>query len=320
MKKRSALVNRRQNTKTVVEDAVSYVENYTEETVEGVFKVSKSVIGISSTSVPIVRTDTIFMSQDVGTAKQIFEFRQRDEPINFSNVTEVVIAYEFPDIEVGERIISYKVEDKNRDYSRIEFILESQVLDVGNTRVNQYVYLLFADGTSIDAGIVAFNLGRSFIDSNIDNIEDFYIRKLDDVREYLLYRANEIIARLLNLEGEFHDLDFEQLATRRQLEEAVGSINTRINDVENNLSNTMSEQRKEFLENLLTQRQEIMSEVNDGLNQKVDKTYINANMPTKIAINEDKLLLKSKQQVLSHVDLVTEVLLKDMLDNIFNME
>lgn len=289
--KRSTLVNRSNNVKTIVEDAVSYVQNYTEETAQGVFKVSKATIGISSTSIPIVQTNTIFMSHDVGTAKQIIEFTQRDEPIDFRKTTEVIIAYEFPDIDVGERVISYKVKDKNKDRSSIEFILERVVLDVGTTRVNQYIYLLFDDGTSIDVGIVVFNLNRSFIDSNIDNIEEFYIRKLEDVKEYLLYRANEIIARLLQLEGEFHDLDFEQLATRRQLEEAVNKIN-----------NEMRAQKEDILYKL---------------NNKVDKTFIESNMPTKISIDNEELRLESNEKVLSHVDIMTEDLVDDMLNYIF---
>lgn len=304
---RSVLVNRRQNAKTIIEDAVSYTENYTENSAKGVFKVSKSTIGVSTTSVPIVETEAIFMSHDIGTAKQIFEFKQRDEFIDFSKATEVVIAYEFPDINVGERVISYKVEDKNRERSRVEFILEGKVLDVGTTRVNQYVYLLFSDGTSMDAGIVVFNLNRSFIDSNIDNIEEFYIRKLDDVRESLLYEANEIIARLLKLEGEFHDLDFEQLATKRQLEEAI-----------NQVSDEIEEQKQHLLKSMAEQKQEIITEIQPDLDLKVDKSYINTNMPTNIVISEDKLLLESNQRTLSYVELMTENLVDDMLDNIFS--
>ncbi|PNP87462.1 hypothetical protein BMT55_16190 [Listeria newyorkensis] len=151
-----------------------------------------------------------FSTQDIKTARLIFDIEKNDIPLPMSSLTATIYMK-------GSNFVVQDICQVNKEMSQITYIIDSDTIKHYGS-VQAEIYLRYNQGQSLSVHKFHFRIDQALIDQDIEVIYQVYIRDLEDVKaEYIL---------------NFENLDRE---LRQMLEELRGEINT----LEGN-SNTLS--------------------------------------------------------------------------------
>lgn len=166
----------------------SFARNY----IDGVFKVTEFTFHVSAITRQIVNSGTLMMSSDRGTTKRIMNFVDRNDNTiqNGNNILadaeKVIVVYQFldlPDIKPMRR--EYEITD--RENSSVTYIVDDEILNVGNTRLVQHVYIKYAQGHSLDVGAASAQIQTSFIDtgeSGLGGLNSMFIKAAEELFDF----------------------------------------------------------------------------------------------------------------------------------------
>ena len=186
-----------------------------------VLKTHELTIDISPQSRSNITTNTTFFSMDVNTGKKIINFTHENSPVDLTNAT-VLLGFEF--VSVG----TSKIIDSVDGSVVIEDAVNGQCSVMLPNHFYQYegqvlvhVYIKYPDGRSLDAGIIVTEFSESWLDSELDEMADFYVRRFENLATEIKGRALEIRT---GLEQELLELSEKLESIRNQLESGnVGS-------------------------------------------------------------------------------------------------
>jgi len=125
-------------------------------------------IDINPRSRTNIQTNTTFFSMDVNTAKKVINFTQNNEPVDLTDAT-VLLGFEFVGAEstkiVDSKDWSVVIEDATAGQCIVS--LPSHLYEYEG-RVLIHVYIEYADGRSLDCGIIVTEFQKSWLDSKIE--------------------------------------------------------------------------------------------------------------------------------------------------------
>jgi len=154
-------------------------------------------INISPLSRTNIITNTTFFSMDVKTGKKIINFTRGDDALNLSNAT-VMLGFDF--VESGVTSIidstdgSVVIESASRGICSV--ILPNYIYNYSG-RVLIHVYIMFEDGRSLDAGVIVTEFEESWLDSELVEMENFYVKRFEDLANELQAKMEEIKKQLM---------------------------------------------------------------------------------------------------------------------------
>lgn len=142
----------------------SFARNY----VDGVFKVTEVTFAVSAITRQLVSSRALMMSSDRGTTKRIVNFASSDDnsvingDVLLKDAKRVVIAYQFIDLPIQP--ITREYEDIDFENNSLTYIVDNEILNIGDTRLVQHYYIDYGNGVSLDVGAVSATIQTSFID------------------------------------------------------------------------------------------------------------------------------------------------------------
>lgn len=153
-------------------------------------------INISAQSRSNTITNTTFFSMDVKTGKKIINFTHENEPVDLTAAT-VMLGFEF----VGNhtsKIIDSKdgtVVIEDAQVGRCSVILPNYLYDYEG-QVLVHVYIKYEDGRSLDCGVIVTEFEESWLDRELPQMSQFYVKRFEDLVHKINARANEILEDL----------------------------------------------------------------------------------------------------------------------------
>ena len=183
--------------------------------IDKVLKSHELTINISAQSRTNITTNTTFFSMDVNTGKKIINFTHENNSVDLTDAT-VLLGFEFAGAGTSKIIDSVDgsvvIEDAVNGQCSVMlpnhfYQYEGQVL--------VHVYIKYHDGRSFDAGIIVTEFSESWLDSELDEMADFYVRRFENLAMEIKERALEIRT---GLEQELSDLSEKLESIRSQLE------------------------------------------------------------------------------------------------------
>ena len=168
-------------------------------------------INISAQSRTNLITNTTFFSMDVETAKKIINFTHNNAPVDLTDTT-VLLAFEF----VGNG--SSKIIDStdgslvitNPELGQCEVILPNHFYEYTG-QVLIHAYIKFNDGRSLDAGVIMTEFEESWLDKELEEMTDFYVRRFENLAEELRDHAaklkNELNHRMDDIQKRLNEVD-----------------------------------------------------------------------------------------------------------------
>ena len=160
-------------------------------------------INISPTSRSNIMTNTTFFSMDVKTGKKIINFTHNNAPIDLTNAT-VLLGFEF--VGAGtSKIVDSKdgsVTIEEAKTGTCSVVLPNHLYDYEG-QVLVHVYITFEDGRSLDCGIIVTEFEASWLDRNLDEMSQFYVKRFEDLAHNIQSRVDELHALLDELKIKF---------------------------------------------------------------------------------------------------------------------
>ena len=155
-------------------------------------------INISPGSRSNMVTNTTFFSMDVKTAKKIINFVQNNNPVDLTDAT-VMLGFEF--VGAGaSKIIDSKdgsVVIENAEAGVCSVVLPNHLYDYEG-QVLVHVYIIYQDGRSLDCGIIVTEFEESWLDRELPQMSDFYVKRFEDLAQEVQNRADELKEILKN--------------------------------------------------------------------------------------------------------------------------
>ena len=174
-------------------------------------KLHELTINVSSQSRTNMVTNTTFFTMDVGTAKKIINFTIENEPLDLTDAT-VMLAFDFV-AEEKSKIIDSKdgsVVIEDAETGRCSVILPNHLYEyTGDVLV--HVYVMFNDGRSLDCGVIVTRFEESWLDQELEEMTDFYVKRFEDL-------AREIETRVSEMREDIESLRMDADQTRAQIE------------------------------------------------------------------------------------------------------
>ena len=163
-------------------------------------KTHELVIDINARSRENIISDTTFFSVDAGTSEKIISFTRNHQSFDLTDAT-VVIGFHFVD-KWASKIIdsvdgSVEIIDPVGGKCRVD--IPSHVYDYeGDVMV--HVYLKFENGQSLDCGIISTRFERSWLEGELPEMEEVYVKRFEDLARYIRERAEELHRLLSNVD------------------------------------------------------------------------------------------------------------------------
>ena len=156
-------------------------------------------INISPANRSNIITNTTFFSMDVKTGKKVIHFTHENEPVDLTAAT-VMLGFEF--VATGtSKIIDSKdgsvvIEDAKAGTCSV--VLPNHLYEYEG-QVLVHVYITFEDGRSLDCGVIVTQFEESWLDSELEEMSAFYVKRFEDL-------ANHVKARIAELEEKLKDV------------------------------------------------------------------------------------------------------------------
>ena len=197
-------------------------------------KVSELTLNVSARRRRKMVTNTAFFSQDVGTGRKVIHFRLDDQPLSLTGAT-VVMGFEFVADQQSKIIDSVEgsIVIENAARGRCRVTLPNHLVQYEG-EVLVHVYVKYADGRSLDCGVIATEFAQSWLDRELPEMETFYVKRFEDLAREIRARADrlhdllsEVDTQIIGrdeFEGHVEDtfLHLQQIEPR----EAAASIDT----------------------------------------------------------------------------------------------
>jgi|GEM_PF-3402106 len=197
------------------------IEKLNETTNQVVKKEHELTINISPANRANIITNTTFFSMDVETGKKIINFTHDNDPVDLTDAT-VMLGFEFVAAETSKIIDSTdgSVMIEDAQMGQCSVILPNHMYNYAG-QVLVHVYIMYEDGYSLDCGVIVTQFEESWLDSELEEMSEFYIKRFEDL-------ATNIKSRLAELEEKLENVSF--------LEGLPASIHDHVNNQEVHLN------------------------------------------------------------------------------------
>ncbi|MGJ0741514.1 hypothetical protein ACR75H_17350, partial [Enterococcus casseliflavus] len=188
-----------------------------------------------------VPTNTEFFSYDQQVAKKTINFQFKGEPLDLSEAN-VILGFDF--VTAGQSVIfesadgSITIEDPSA--GKVHVMLPNDIYAYSGS-VIIYVFVEFSNGQSLDYPAFSTEFQESWIDQNLEEMAQFYVKRFEDLRNLVLEQAagidrdlTEFENRIDQIESDLAAFDIEALAKEIEAEIRT-SVEERLSDIEKRL-------------------------------------------------------------------------------------
>ncbi|MEC5315641.1 BppU family phage baseplate upper protein [Enterococcus casseliflavus] len=192
-----------------------------------------------------VPTNTEFFSYDQRVAKKTINFQFKGEPLDLSEAN-VILGFDF--VTAGQSVIfesadeSIVIEDPTA--GKVNVMLPNDIYAYTGDVVI-YVFVEFSNGQSLDYPAFSTEFKESWIDKDLEEMAQFYVKRFEDLRNLVLEQAagidrdlTDFENRIDQIESELAAFDIEALAKeieaelRTTVEERLSDIEKRLDDAD----------------------------------------------------------------------------------------
>lgn len=166
-----------------------------------------------------VPTNTEFFSYDQRVAKKTINFQFKGEPLDLSEAN-VILGFDF--VTAGQSVIfesadgSIIIEDSAA--GKVNVMLPNDIYAYSGS-VIIYVFVEFSNGQSLDYPAFSTEFQESWLDQDLEEMAQFYVKRFEDLRNLVLEQAagidqdlSEFEERIRNIESAIDSFDVDQLA------------------------------------------------------------------------------------------------------------
>lgn len=166
-----------------------------------------------------VPTNTEFFSYDQRVAKKTINFQFKGEPLDLSEAN-VILGFDF--VTAGQSVIfesadeSIVIEDPTA--GKVNVMLPNDIYAYSGS-VIIYVFVEFSNGQSLDYPAFSTEFQESWLDQDLEEMAQFYVKRFEDLRNLVLEQAagidqdlSEFEERIRNIESAIDLFDVEELA------------------------------------------------------------------------------------------------------------
>ncbi|EUJ29598.1 BppU family phage baseplate upper protein [Listeria cornellensis] len=161
-----------------------------------------------------------FSTQDIKTARLIFDIEKNDIPLPMSSLSATIYMK-------GSGFVVQDICQVNKEMSQITYIIDSETIKHYGS-VQAEIYLRYNQGQSLSVHKFHFRINQALIDQDIEVIYQVYIRDLEDVKA-------EYIANFENLDTELRQMLEELRVEITALEDDSGSLSAKLTLLEKTL-------------------------------------------------------------------------------------
>ena len=185
-----------------------------------------------------VPTDTEFFSYDQRVAKKIINFQFKGEPLDLSEAN-VILGFDF--VAAGQSVIfesadgSIKIEDPTA--GKVNVMLPNDIYAYSGD-VIIYVFVEFSNGQSLDYPAFSTEFKESWLDQDLEEMAQFYVKRFEDLRKLVLEQVSGIDSDLAGFEERIAEIEtkldaFDIDALAQEIEETLRSeLEYRLSDIE----------------------------------------------------------------------------------------
>lgn len=191
-----------------------------------------------------IPTNTEFFSFDQRVAKKTINFQFKGEPLDLSEAN-VILGFDF--VTAGQSVIfesadgSITIEDATA--GKVNVRLPNDIYAYSGS-VIIYVFVEFPNGQSLDYPAFSTEFQESWLDQDLDEMAQFYVKRFEDLRKLVLEEAAGIDHdltgfedRIQQIEADLASLDVESLV-EEVAEEIRASMDSRLSDIEERLEDS----------------------------------------------------------------------------------
>jgi len=155
-------------------------------------KLSELTINVDANTRNNIVTSTEFFTQDIMTGRKNIKFRLGNRPLDLTGA-KVLIGFEFI-ADNRSKIIdsedgSVSIESAEQGLCRLD--LPNWKYDYDG-RVLIHTYVKYENGQSFDAGVIVTEFRKSWLDSELGEMDRFYVKRFEDLARELRERAEAI--------------------------------------------------------------------------------------------------------------------------------
>ncbi|MCY8085109.1 phage baseplate upper protein [Bacillus inaquosorum] len=166
-----------------------------------IYKHSEYTFNVNTTSQGTYNSAFKFSTQDVGTAKLIFNLRKDNAPLPLSAVTGKLVLVP---ANGKKRIRDITLVDKVNGIA--EYVLDNDEIKMYGTFKAELV-LVYSNGQAMSAHRFGFEVTQSLMDQDIVPIAEYYIDDFESLKEKIEELYNESVQTIEELRDKFEDLE-----------------------------------------------------------------------------------------------------------------
>lgn len=188
-----------------------------------------------------IPTNTEFFSYDQRVAKKIINFQFKGEPLDLTEAN-VILGFDF--VTAGQSVIfesddgSIKIKDPTA--GKVNVMLPNDIYAYSGA-VIIYVFVEFSNGQSLDYPAFSTEFKESWLDQDLEEMAQFYVKRFEDLRNLVLEQASGIDHDLTEFEDRINQIEsdiaaFDIDALAKEIEENLRSaVEMRLSDIEKRL-------------------------------------------------------------------------------------
>lgn len=188
-----------------------------------------------------IPTNTEFFSYDQRVAKKIINFQFKGEPLDLTEAN-VILGFDF--VTAGQSVIfesddgSIKIKDPTA--GKVKVMLPNDIYAYSGA-VIIYVFVEFSNGQSLDYPAFSTEFKESWLDQDLEEMAQFYVKRFEDLRNLVLEQASGIDHDLTEFEDRINQIEsdiaaFDIDALAKEIEENLRSaVEMRLSDIEKRL-------------------------------------------------------------------------------------
>ncbi|MGA5589916.1 hypothetical protein ACPCF3_00750 [Enterococcus mundtii] len=195
-----------------------------------------------------IPTNTEFFSYDQRVAKKTINFQFKGEPLDLSQAN-VILGFDF--VTAGQSVIfesddgSIKIMDPAA--GKVNVMLPNDIYAYSGS-VIIYVFVEFSNGQSLDYPAFSTEFQESWLDQDLEEMAQFYVKRFEDLRNLVLEQVSgidrdltEFEDRIQNIELAIDSFDVDQLAQEiaqeleKQIADQLDPMNKEIREAQQQL-------------------------------------------------------------------------------------
>lgn len=195
-----------------------------------------------------IPTNTEFFTYDQHVAKKVINFQLEGEPLDLSE-TNVILGFDF--VTAGQSVLfesadgSITIEDP--EAGKVNVMLPNDIYAYSGS-VIIYVFVEFPNGQSLDYPAFSTKFQESWLDQDLEEMAQFYVKRFEDLRNLVLEQASgidhdltEFEERIRNIESAIGSFDVGQMAQeiaqelKQQITDQLDPMNKEIREAQQQL-------------------------------------------------------------------------------------